>query len=122
MDAAREVQEDILAKASKRGFDDKCLFALRIGMEEAMINAHKHGNRFDQHKNITIEYDIRPDRVVIRIRDEGEGFDPAKIPDPTEAQRLSLPCGRGVLLMRSFMDDVRYGPRGNEVQLVKENA
>ena len=58
--------------------------------------------------------------MEVSIRDEGDGFDPSKLPDPTDPENLDRPCGRGVMLMRAFMDDVRYNATGNEVTLVRK--
>ena len=60
--------------------------------------------------------------MVVIIKDEGEGFDPAALPDPTDAENIDRPCGRGVMLMRAFMDEVRYNARGNEVTLIRKRV
>ncbi len=120
--AARDVEEKILQEAAELGFSDECAFAIRLALEEAMVNAHKHGNRADPDKQIVVSYEVRPDRLIVRVRDEGEGFDPHVVPDPTSPDRISLPNGRGIMLMRAYLDDVSYNERGNEVQLVKEKS
>ena len=63
---------------------------------------------------------MNPNRLIIRVRDEGQGFDPSVVPDPTEPNRISLPYGRGIMLMRAYLDEIIYNQQGNEVQLVKE--
>ncbi len=120
--AAREAEEEILRALQISGFSTECAFAIRLALEEAVVNAHKHGNRADPAKHIVVSYDVQPQRVVVRVRDEGEGFDPARVPDPTSPERLSLPTGRGLMLMRAYLDEVSYNASGNEVQLVKKRA
>jgi len=118
--AARQVEDRILRETEACGYSDECAFAIRLALEEAVVNAHKHGNRCDNQKHIVVSYDVQPQRVVVRVRDEGPGFNPCVIPDPTSPDRISLPCGRGIMLMRAYLDDVSYNEQGNEVQLVKE--
>ncbi|MBP7937402.1 MAG: ATP-binding protein [Phycisphaerae bacterium] len=119
--AARDVEEEVLRVTRALGYSHECSFAIRLALEEAIVNAHKHGHRGDTTKRITISYDIDSQRAVVRVRDEGPGFDPAAVPDPTNPDRIALPCGRGIMLMRAYLDAVTFNDRGNEVQLVKEN-
>ena len=120
--AAREVEDCIIGRIETLGYSPQCAFAIRLALEEAMVNAHKHGNRGDTSKEITVSFDINDDRAVIRVRDEGNGFDPGGVPDPTAPDRIPLPSGRGIMLMRAYLDEVTFNERGNEVQLVKEKA
>ena len=120
--AARDMEERIVAQTATLGYSPECAFGIRLALEEAMVNAHRHGNASDPDKTITVSYDINEDRVVIRVRDEGSGFDPRGVPDPRQPDRLPLPHGRGIMLMHAYLDDVRYNEQGNEVQLVKERA
>ena len=73
-------------------------------------------------RRIRVTAHITPEEMEISIRDEGSGFDPSKLPDPTDPENLDRPCGRGVMLMRAFMDDVRYNETGNEVTLVRKRV
>lgn len=120
--AARDVEEEVLRLAESLGYSKQCAFAIRLSLEEAIVNAHRHGNRCDGGKKITISYQIDRERAVIRIRDEGPGFDPTSVPDPTCPERICLPNGRGIMLMRCYLDEVAYNVPGNEVQLVKERC
>lgn len=122
LNAAREIEERILEQIESLGYSPECGFAIRLAMEEAMVNAHKHGNRGDASKTITISYDVNPQRVIVRVRDQGQGFDPALIPDPTGPERISLPNGRGIMLMHAYLDHVAYNEHGNEVELIKEKC
>lgn len=120
--AARQIEEDILRQIEALGYTRECAFAVRLALEEAMVNAHKHGNRGDASKKIVISYALSPERLIVRVRDEGEGFDPSRLPDCTSPDRIALPNGRGIMLMNAYLDRVEFNSRGNEVQLVKERS
>lgn len=122
LSAARKIQKRILAQAGDLGYSDKNRFAIRLAVEEALVNAYRHGNHRDPAKKITICYDVQPHQITVRIADEGKGFDPDGLPDPTCDERLGDPEGRGVMLMRSFADEVVFNEAGNEVQLVKRQS
>lgn len=122
LQAARRVEEQLLSETQAHGYSRECTFAIRLALEEAIVNAHKHGNRKDPAKTITISYDIDQTRAIVRVRDEGQGFDPDAIPDPTVPDRIPLPTGRGIMLMRAYLDELCYNDQGNEVQLVKERS
>jgi serine/threonine-protein kinase RsbW len=122
LQAARRVEDLILREAERMGYSPETGFAIRLALEEAVVNAHKHGNGADRSKHITVSYDVKPTRIIVRVRDEGAGFDPRMVPDPTAPDRISLPNGRGLMLMRAYLDDVCYNEQGNEVQLVKERG
>jgi serine/threonine-protein kinase RsbW len=122
LQAARQVEELILRETETFGYSPECAFAIRLALEEAVVNAHKHGNRCDPGKHIIVSYEVHPSRVTVRVRDEGPGFDPDRIPDPTSPDRISLPNGRGIMLMRAYLDDVAFNDQGNEVQLIKEKS
>jgi serine/threonine-protein kinase RsbW len=91
---------------------------LRVGVTEAVANAVLYGNESDPAKIVRVEVSLDPSRVVLRVRDEGRGFDPASVPDPTLPENLERPGGRGLFLIRHLMDEVEYNERGNEVRLV----
>ena len=117
--AAKDPEQAILDLARQCGYDQDDQFAIQLALEEALTNAIRHGNRNDATKHITVRYSVSPSRVVIRVADEGEGFSPTKIPDPTTDDRLDCPSGRGVMLMHAYMTKVSYNDRGNEVTLIK---
>ena len=92
-----------------------------IAVREAVANAIKHGNRQADDKNVEIEVALDPGEVVIRVRDQGDGFDPQNVRDPLDPENLLRPDGRGIFYMRSFMDDVAYSfERGTVVTLRKK--
>lgn len=117
--AVVEVCKQILAKleANKFGKDD--IFAVHLTLEEAFLNAVKHGNKMDPTKKVKVEYYVDPEKVDISITDEGNGFEPENIADPRFGEKLFEPGGRGLLLMNSYMDIVEYNEQGNSVHMVR---
>ena len=90
----------------------------RVGVTEALANAVLYGNSCDPSKSVRVEVSLDAARVVIRVVDQGPGFDPERIPDPTDPENLQRPGGRGLFLIRKLMDEVEYNDRGNAVRLV----
>ena len=115
----REVQEQIIESLETRGFSPRDVFGVRLALEEAIVNAIKHGNRMDPDKSVRIQWEVDTTFVKVRIEDQGEGFDITKVPDPTDDENLDKPGGRGIMLMRSFMSDVQYQGRGNVLAMEK---
>jgi serine/threonine-protein kinase RsbW len=116
---ARRLQEEIEQLLRRNHFCDHDIFAIKLALEEALINAIKHGNQMDPSKNVHITYHVLPDRFDIHITDEGRGFDPCDVPDPTIAENLERPCGRGLMLMRYYMSQVTFDAAGNSVRMTK---
>jgi len=113
------IQEEIMMLLRKLGFDDEDLADLHIAMEEGLANAIKHGNQLDASKQVKIEGMVDGNMVKIEIEDEGEGFNPEEVPDPTLEENLDKPSGRGILLMRAFMDTIEYNDKGNRLRIEK---
>ncbi len=90
----------------------------RVGLTEALSNAMLYGNGDDPTKRVLVEVTVLERRVVARVIDQGSGFDPNRVPDPTLPENLTRPCGRGLFLMRELLDEVSFNDRGNEVTLV----
>ncbi len=88
------------------GFGDDFVSAVDLAVRESVANAVKHGNVFDETKNVDIVFANSPEEFQITVRDFGKGFDPDEIPDPTNPDNLLKASGRGILFMRSFMDEV----------------
>ena len=116
---ARRVQEEIEQQLKECLYSEREIFSVKLALEEALVNAIKHGNQFDQNKKVHIAYNVEPERFDIRITDEGRGFDPADVPDPTAVENLERPCGRGLMLMRYYMNEVSFSPDGNSVSMTK---
>lgn len=116
---AKKTEELIVSLAVKGGYGEDDLFSLRVGLEEALSNAIRHGNNNDPSKNINVRFTVNNQRIEIYIADEGNGFDPLDLPDPTRQENLEIPSGRGVMLMRVYMNLVEYNQIGNAVHMVK---
>jgi serine/threonine-protein kinase RsbW len=92
---------------------------LFVALDEAFVNAVKHGNKFDASKLVRITADVSPEEARFTIEDEGDGFNVAEIPDPLDPQNLFKTSGRGVLFIYNIMDEVKYNERGNRLTMVK---
>ena len=110
-------------------FDEDAIHWIGVAVRESVINAIKHGNKGDEHKHVHVEFTPldagRPSGIVIRVRDEGPGFDPETISDPLAPENLLKASGRGIFLIRSFMDEMvlQRAPQGGmEVVMVKRAA
>ena len=108
------------------GLDEDGVHWVGVAIRESVINAIKHGNRYDASKHVFIEFEtssaLEPRELRIRVRDQGEGFDPTEIADPLAPENLLKSSGRGIFLIRSFMDDVRLdrAPEGGmEIRMTK---
>lgn len=122
VNAAKRLADEVLRQVELQGYGEEAHFAIKLALEEALMNAIKHGNRCRPGSAVTVEYDVDRRHTVIQITDQGKGFDPGELPDPTADENLECPCGRGVMLMRAYMDEVEYNRRGNSVRLVKFNS
>jgi len=119
--AGRDVQRKIMADVARNGFTDDSAFAIRIALEEALVNAIKHGNRLDPGKKVRVEATVTPEQAEITVEDEGPGFDRGCVPDPTADENICRPSGRGILLIESYMNDVRWDRGGRRIRMVKQN-
>ncbi len=115
----REPCERLLSLLEEKGYTQDDLFAVHLALEEAFLNAVKHGNKMDPSKKVVLEYLVDEEKVEIRMTDEGRGFDPHSIPDPRTGENLYRPEGRGLLLMNAYMDVVEYNERGNGLRMVR---
>jgi serine/threonine-protein kinase RsbW len=114
-----EVCKWILPKLEANNFSQEDIFAVHLALEEALINAVKHGNKMNPDKEVKIDYSVSPDKVEISMTDQGDGFDPEAVPDPRLGENLYKNEGRGLLLMKSYMDVVEFNERGNRVCMVR---
>lgn len=95
---------------------------LVMAVREAVINAIQHGNRLDADKRVLVEVDLDGEEFAVRVEDEGQGFDPDDLPDPTAPENLLRPSGRGIFMMRQFADSIEYSfpaKRGTVVTMRK---
>jgi serine/threonine-protein kinase RsbW len=109
--------------ARRAGLGDDATFGLDMAVREAVTNAVLHGNRQDESKRVELGFEESGGELIVTVRDEGSGFDPSAIPDPTDAENLLKTSGRGILFMRSFMDTVEWQPHpagGTVVRMTKK--
>jgi serine/threonine-protein kinase RsbW len=114
--------ERVTATLTALGYPPRDCGGVRLALEEAVVNGLRHGNRGDPRKRVRVCYFAGPEAVVAEVEDEGPGFDPEKVPDPTAPENLGKPSGRGLLLMRHFMTWVRFSRRGNCVAMGKRRT
>jgi serine/threonine-protein kinase RsbW len=113
------VLDFIIARAAAHNLAEPGDMHLFIALDEAFVNAVKHGNKNDVAKLVRVAVDLNNEEARFTIEDEGEGFDLRQVPDPRAAENLFKTSGRGVLLMQNIMDEVRYNARGNQLTMVK---
>jgi serine/threonine-protein kinase RsbW len=111
-----------LELAREAGFGEEDLDRIGMSVRECMVNAVVHGNHYSSHKKVLLALSRTPERLTIQIADQGDGFDPCELPDPVAGDNLLRQSGRGIFLMKTFMDDIqvrRLQPAGTEVTLTK---
>ena len=112
-------EEQLIGLLVRRGYSESSQFAIRLAVEEALTNAFSHGHK-ELPASTTVRFDFAVDdsRVTLYIEDQGPGFSPEAVPDPTLEENLEIPSGRGLLLMRAYMTSVEYSGRGNQLTMV----
>src|SRR5688500_18252951 len=115
------VLEYLMKRVEKLGVVKSEQSNLFVALDEAFVNAVKHGNKFDARKLVRISADVSMKEAKFTIEDEGEGFDVNAIPDPLDPANLFKTSGRGVLLIYNIMDEVKYNERGNRLTMVKRS-
>jgi serine/threonine-protein kinase RsbW len=122
LESADEAEQVVLDLARQSGFPEDDLHKIGMAVRESIVNAVVHGNRYNGRKKVHLSVSNSQNRLTIVIRDEGEGFDLSMLPDPLADDNLLQQSGRGIFLIRTFMDEFqvrRLTPRGTEVRLVK---
>ena len=114
------VLEYLMKRVEKLGVVKSEQSNLFVALDEAFVNAVKHGNKFDAHKLVRITAEVSKQEAKFTIEDEGEGFDINNIPDPLDPENLFKTSGRGVLFIYNIMDEVKYNDRGNRLTMVKK--
>jgi serine/threonine-protein kinase RsbW len=120
--ACKQVLDELLSRLQAADWPTHDVFGIHLALEEALMNAIKHGNRYDLSKRIQVACALADDCIRIEVADEGAGFDLASVPDCTDPERLEVCSGRGLLLMRSFMSRVEYNGTGNRVTMEKSRT
>ena len=122
LNQARQLEERLLEEVPRCGFSEEEVFAVKLALEECFINAIRHGNKFDRKKAVHVNWNIDDEKIDFTIRDEGEGFVTDTIPDPTADENLEKPCGRGLMLIRAYMDEVNFNEHGNQIHMIKRKS
>jgi serine/threonine-protein kinase RsbW len=121
LDSVDRVEQTAEELAKKAGMDEDEIYRVTMAVREAAVNAVLHGNSYDPEKRITATFENTGEALVIRIADQGKGLDPATLPDPLAPENLLRGSGRGIFLIRSFMDEVHFKllHPGTELTLIK---
>jgi serine/threonine-protein kinase RsbW len=114
----REVQGELISAVVAHHFDDDAVFAIKLALEEALINAIKHGNKLDASKTVIVDAIINDKKAEFVIQDQGEGFRRRDVPDPTHDNNREKSSGRGLLLIEAYMTDVAYSDQGRRLKMV----
>ncbi|HVZ82367.1 MAG TPA: ATP-binding protein [Terracidiphilus sp.] len=124
MESVSEIEAAAEKLATEAGLDEDELFRFTMAIREAAVNAVLHGNDYDPAKHVTASFENNGKSLVITIADEGKGLDPETLPDPLAPENLLRGTGRGIFLIRSFMDEVHFRQLhpGTELTLVKHLA
>jgi serine/threonine-protein kinase RsbW len=120
--ASRDVHKMIMDRVEAQHYDEQSTFAIRLALEEGLMNAIKHGNKLDPKKTVHVEAKVTPKATEITIEDQGKGFHREEVPDPCAEENLLKCSGRGILLMEAYMDEVKYSQGGRRVRMVKKNT
>ena len=115
---AEQAARDLAVKA---GFDEEETDRVAMSVREATVNAVLHGNQYDPQKRVTVAFEVTPESLSVSVRDEGKGLDPGSVPNPLAPENLLKQSGRGIFLIRAFMDEVRFRSMdpGTEITLIK---
>ncbi|HWR13649.1 MAG TPA: ATP-binding protein [Terriglobales bacterium] len=121
LDSVNEVEQKASQLATQSGLDEEAVQRIEMAVREAAVNAVYHGNAYDPNKKMTFALERTPESIIITVADEGKGLSEDDIPDPLSPENLLKPHGRGIFLIRSFMDEVRIRKLqpGTEITLIK---
>jgi serine/threonine-protein kinase RsbW len=121
LESVNKAEEMAGQLAAKAGFDEDSRDGITMAVREAMINAVLHGNAYDPNKRVNLSLEQNDRELVVTISDEGRGLDPDEIPDPLAEENLMKQSGRGIFIIRAFMDEVRFRKLepGTEITLIK---
>ncbi len=121
-EAGQIVVEEVLQVLEDMKWPRHEVFGVHLAIAEALANAIKHGNEADSGKKVRVKSSISENLLRVRVTDEGPGFDPATLPDPTAPENLEATTGRGIMVMRNYMDRVEFSQTGNSVILEKDRG
>jgi serine/threonine-protein kinase RsbW len=122
IEAVNEAAAALARTLSDLGADEQIAFGLDMAIREAVTNAVMHGNKQDEAKEVRVNIKSSPEAIEISVHDEGQGFNPTEVPDPTAAENIMKSSGRGIFFMRNFVDEVEWLIRpegGTTVRMTK---
>jgi len=121
LDSVNKAEQAARDLAVKAGFDEEEIDRISMAVREATVNAVLHGNQYDPKKRVTVAFEATAESLSVSVRDEGKGLDPNRVPDPLAPENLLKQSGRGIFLIRAFMDEVRFRDMdpGTEITLIK---
>jgi len=119
--ASQDAQRQIMEEVDRCGYRPLPRFAIQLALEEAIVNAIKHGNCYDCGKNIYLTATVTSEQTEIVVEDEGRGFSRCCVPDPRSEENLHKCSGRGILLIESYMNSVKWSNRGRRITMVRRN-
>lgn len=125
LESVDQAEELAVNFARDTGVEEEDQHRIGMAVREIMVNAVTHGNRYNAQKSVKVSVERSPEELVVRISDEGEGFDPETLPNPLAQENLLRNSGRGIFLVKAFMDEFRVrklSPGGTEVTLVKSTG
>jgi serine/threonine-protein kinase RsbW len=111
--------EGIVSRLEAADFTPKEIFGVRLSLEEALVNAIKHGHQDDPSKQVQVRYQVTRECFLVEIEDQGPGFNPKEVPDPCAPENLERCCGRGLMLIKNYMTWVRFNGTGNRVTMCR---
>lgn len=120
--AHHEAVEGLIAALEANAWSKEDVFGVQLAMVEAVVNAMKHGNRYDPNKSVHVVCKLGPETLRVEISDEGAGFVPDAVPDPTTNENLEIPSGRGIHLIRSYMSGVTFNESGTCLVMEKRRG
>ena len=109
----------IIERIRPLGIPEEEIFNIRLSLEEALVNAVKYGNKLDPQLTVEVKVQLDSDKLVIEVKDQGEGFDFEKLEDPTKEENIEKVRGRGIFLMKNLMDEVIFKEKGTRVIMIK---
>lgn len=119
LDVGHELIERYIKVLEQHGWEGRDLFHVQLAFEEAIVNAITHGNHESPDKTVEVELHVNRQSTTMRVLDQGCGFCPESLPDPTDDEHVETPHGRGVMLIKQMMNEVIYNARGNQVTMTK---
>jgi len=124
LDSVDKVERSAEEYAARAGFDEDTVSHIAMAVREAAVNAVLHGNAYDKNKHVTASFETSTQSLIIRISDQGAGLNPDSIPDPLAPENILRGSGRGIFLIRAFMDEVNFRQLhpGTELTLVKHRV